>query len=65
MKLYEDGEDINLNQFISKEDISSVKQAKKELNAPDTLKAYFDHFEQVLDYNTIKIALTVIDTLDT
>lgn len=64
MKLYEDGEDINLNQFVNKEDITSVKQAKKELNNPDTLKAYFDHFEQALDYNTIKLALTVIEEND-
>lgn len=64
MKLYEDGEDINLNQFVNKEDITTVKQAKKELNNPDTLKAYFDHFEQALDYNTIKLALTVIEEND-
>ncbi|WP_235015814.1 helix-turn-helix domain-containing protein [Aquimarina sp. AU58] len=65
MKLYENGESIDLKQFVNKEDINAVKNAKKELDNPETLKPYFEHFEQALDYNTIKIALTVIDTLDT
>ncbi len=60
MKLYDDGEDIDLKQFISATDLSAVKKAKQELDQPDTLKPYFEHFEQALDYNTIKIALTVL-----
>ncbi|WP_282085875.1 DNA helicase RecQ [Aquimarina algiphila] len=60
MKLHEDGEDIDLKQFVSAADLSAVKKAKEELDQPDTLKPYFEHFEQALDYNTIKIALTVL-----
>ena len=61
MKLYNDGEDIDLKQFISKEDIKVIKEAKKELDHPDTLKPYFEHFEGAISYNTIKLALTIID----
>ncbi|MFD2562195.1 DNA helicase RecQ [Aquimarina rubra] len=61
MKLYNDGEDIDLKQFVSKEDINSVKKAKETLNNPDTLKPYFEHFEQAMDYNTIKLALAILN----
>ncbi|WP_298317183.1 DNA helicase RecQ [uncultured Aquimarina sp.] len=61
MKLHNDGEDIDLKQFVSKEDIISVKEAKETLDNPETLKPYFEHFEQAMDYNTIKLALAVLD----
>ncbi|KAA1245074.1 DNA helicase RecQ [Aquimarina sp. RZ0] len=65
MKLHADGEDIDLTQFISAEDIKSVEQAKEALEHPDTLKPYFEHFEQAMDYNTIKLALTILENNDT
>lgn len=59
-KLYEDGEDINMKKFIGNEDLTAVRKAKEELDAPDTLKAYFAHFQEEMDYNTIKLALAII-----
>ncbi len=61
MKLYNDGETIDLAQFISKEDIKTIKEAKETLENPSTLKPYFEHFEGAIDYNTIKLALTILD----
>ncbi|MEW7278466.1 DNA helicase RecQ [Aquimarina sp. 2201CG1-2-11] len=61
MKLYSDGEAIDLNTFISKEDIDAVKKAKTELENPETLKPYFEYFEESMSYNTIKLALTILD----
>ncbi|SEK40747.1 ATP-dependent DNA helicase RecQ [Aquimarina amphilecti] len=61
MKLYNDGEDIDLKQFVSNTDINSIKKAKETLGNPDTLKPYFEHFEQAMDYNTIKLALAVLE----
>ncbi|WP_405206455.1 DNA helicase RecQ [Aquimarina sp. LLG6339-5] len=61
MKLYNDGEDIDLKQFVSNADIKSVKEAKETLDNPDALKPYFEHFEQAMDYNTIKLALAVLE----
>ncbi|WP_299180550.1 DNA helicase RecQ [uncultured Aquimarina sp.] len=61
MKLFNDGEDIDLKQFVSNADIKSVKEAKETLDNPDTLKPYFEHFEQAMDYNTIKLALAVLE----
>ncbi|WP_027391326.1 DNA helicase RecQ [Aquimarina latercula] len=61
MKLYNDGEDIDLKQFISNADIKSVKEAKETLDNPDGLKPYFEHFEQAMDYNSIKLALAILE----
>ncbi|MCK8520538.1 DNA helicase RecQ [Aquimarina sp. D1M17] len=61
MKLYEEGETIDLKQLISKEDISTIKKAKEELDTPEGLKAYFEYFEGAIDYNTIKVGLAILD----
>ena len=61
MKLYTNGEAIDLNNFISKEDIDAVKKAKIKLENPETLRPYIEHFEESMSYNTIKIALTILD----
>lgn len=59
--LYEKGEDVDLHRFVSKNDLSSVEKAKKELNDPPTLKAYFEHFQEAIDYQTIRLALTILE----
>ncbi len=64
MKLYESGETIDLKQFVNKEDVNAVKEARETLEHPDTLKPYFEHFEQALDYDTIKLALAILKEED-
>lgn len=61
MRLYENGEDIDLKQFIDKEDLEAIKKAKVALNTPEGLKPYFEHFEEAINYNTIKIGLTILE----
>ncbi|WP_103863989.1 DNA helicase RecQ [Aquimarina sp. I32.4] len=61
MKLYDGGEDIDLQKFVDKEDIKTIKQAKEKLENPNALKPYFDHFEGAIDYNTIRLALTILE----
>ena len=61
VKLYDEGEDIDLKQFIGKADLEAVKKAKKKLGNPDKLKPYFEHFEEAIPYNDIKIALKIIE----
>jgi len=60
-KLYQDGEGIDLHQFIDKEDITAIQKAKETLNNPETLKPYYEHFDGAIDYNTIKIGLAILD----
>jgi len=61
LKLYDEGESIDLNQFIGKADLDAVRKAKKTLGDPDKLKPYFEHFEEAIPYNAIKIALKIIE----
>ncbi|WP_274475434.1 DNA helicase RecQ [Mangrovimonas aestuarii] len=60
-KLYLDGKEINIYDFVSKSEIQAVKQAKVELNNPSVLKPYFEHFNEQLDYFKIRLALSVIE----
>ncbi len=64
MKLHQEGEAIDLHQFIDKQDIDAVKKAKEELDTPEGLKPYFEHFEGAIDYNTIKLALAILNELN-
>lgn len=60
-KLYTNGEDIDLSRFVDKKDIELVRKAKEELGNPETLKPYYEHFEESLDYWTIRFALAVLE----
>jgi ATP-dependent DNA helicase RecQ len=60
-KLYHDGKDIDIYQLISKDDVVKVAKAKKALKAPEGLKPYFEYFKEVVEYSTIRLALSVID----
>ncbi len=61
IKLYDEGEDINLHQFVPKSDLKSVKKAKKNLENPNSLRAYYEHFEEAIPYETIKISLKILE----
>jgi len=61
-RLYEEGEDIDLNKFISADDIEKVRKAKEALNEPVALKPYFDHFNQEMEYFKIRLALTILNS---
>ena len=60
-KLYHDGKDMDIYQLISKEDVTKVAEAKKELQDPDALKPYYEYFEEKMEYSTIRLALSVIE----
>jgi len=63
-KLYENGEDIDLTKFISKEDVEKVRIAKEKLENPPALRPYFDFFEEKMEYFKIRLALTIIASED-
>jgi len=60
-KLYTDGKDVNIYEFIDKNDVEEVKKAKLILKNVEGLKPYFEHFNEQMDYATIRLALSVID----
>ncbi len=59
-KLWSEGKTIDIYDFISKSEVNSVKIAKQELQSPDGLKPYFEHFNEQLDYFKIRLALSII-----
>ncbi|WP_046759039.1 DNA helicase RecQ [Kordia jejudonensis] len=63
-KLYDEGKDIDLMRFIDKNDLQSIREAKETLGNPDTLKAYFEHFEEAIPYSTIRVGLTILGKED-
>ncbi|TDE49112.1 DNA helicase RecQ [Flavobacterium sp. GT3P67] len=60
-KLYVDGADINLNPFISKEEVLQIAEAQIKLESPNVLKPYFDYFEEKIDYGKIRLALAILE----
>ncbi|WP_407323994.1 DNA helicase RecQ [Tenacibaculum maritimum] len=60
-KLYADGKQINIFDFVTKKEVALVEEAKIKLDNPTALKPYFDYFEEQLDYFKIRLALSVID----
>ena len=57
IKINELGTPLDLHQFIESKEIVKIQQAKQELENPESLKAYFDYFEQKIPYYKIKLAL--------
>lgn len=60
-RLYTAGEPVDLHQFVPKSDLEAIQQAKKELESPTALKPYFEHFDEAIDYGTIRLALAIIE----
>jgi ATP-dependent DNA helicase RecQ len=60
IKMHEDGIEINLNRFISSEEVEKIKTAKEKLEDPDALKPYFEYFESEMPYWKIKMGLYLL-----
>ena len=60
-KLYSDGHPIDLSIYINDKEISKIAKAKIKLEAPSTLKPYFEYFEEQLTYDKIRIGLAILE----
>ncbi|MCP2024934.1 ATP-dependent DNA helicase RecQ [Flavobacterium sp. HSC-32F16] len=60
-KLYVDGHDLDLSQFVSDEEINAIGKAQIELENPNALRPYFDHFEEKMSYDKIRFGLAFIE----
>ncbi|SHL83442.1 DNA helicase RecQ [Flavobacterium xanthum] len=60
-KLYVDGAYIDLDSFISKEEVTQIAEAQIKLESPNALKPYFDYFEEKIDYGKIRLALAILE----
>lgn len=57
MKMHELGNEIDLYQLISSEEIETIQDAKDKVKNPEALKAYFAYFEEKVPYWKIKMGL--------
>ncbi|MFI8379773.1 DNA helicase RecQ [Leeuwenhoekiella sp. NPDC079379] len=60
-KLALDGEPIDLLQFVSKTEVEQIKKAKIALENPETLKAYYEYFEEKIEYHKIRLGLSILE----
>ncbi len=44
LKLYQEGEKIELSEFVTKKEVMQIKQAKTKMNNNKSLKAYYRFF---------------------
>jgi len=61
IKLYLEGKEIDIYQFVDRETVAQVAKAKKALENPVGLKPYFEYFKEEMEYDTIRLALSVIE----
>src|SRR5690606_6950676 len=60
-KLYLEGRVIDLYMFIDRDSVAQGATAKKELESPEGLKPYFEHLKEEMEYDTIRLAHSVIE----
>ena len=61
IKLYKENEEISLEEFVNNKELELLAKAKIKLNNSTSLRAYYDHFEEELLYNTIKFGLAILE----
>lgn len=62
MKKHAEGIELDLNQFVSADEISKIENAKSELTEANGLKDYFEYFEEQMPYWKIKLGLYLLDS---
>ncbi len=59
-KLYQEGYAINLHEFITQKEIDLIAEAKEKLNNTNSLRSYFEYFEEQMPYDVLKFGLTIL-----
>ena len=62
MKKHAEGEELDLTQFVSADEIAKIEKAKSELIDANGLKDYFEFFEEQMPYWKIKFGLYLLDS---
>ena len=61
VKKYEDGAEIDLHQFVSTNEMASIKKLREELGNPNELKPYFEALEENVPYEKLRVALAILN----
>lgn len=62
MTLHKEGMDVDFDQFIQSGEIAQITEARTKVENPESLKSYFEFFEEQLPYWKIKMGLFLSDT---
>lgn len=60
-KLYVDGNDFDLSQFVSDKEIIEIEKAQLELENPSALRPYYEYFEEKMSYDKIRFGLAFLE----
>ena len=60
--LYTEGKDIEIYDFVTKDEVEKIRVAQEELKKPQALKPYFEQLNGEIAYFKIRLALTIIDS---
>ena len=60
LKMHAQGEEIDLQELITPEELTKIEKAKIDLPKAEGLKAYFEYFEEKVPYWKIKIGLYLL-----
>lgn len=63
-KNYTKGAKVNLRELISSKDLEDIRTARKLVENPSRLSSYFEYFQEAIAYDTIRVALTILDKED-
>ncbi|MGB1000186.1 MAG: DNA helicase RecQ [Flavobacteriales bacterium] len=61
VRLYDEGEAIDLEQFVSSETVQKVKIVYEELSRVKELKPIFDKLEESVSYDDIRLSISIIN----
>ncbi|NJB83782.1 DNA helicase RecQ [Wenyingzhuangia aestuarii] len=61
VKLYNEGLNIKLTDFVSEKEIEAVRDAMNKVENPKALKSFYEYFNEQIDYAAIKMALVVLE----
>ncbi|MCK4906458.1 MAG: helix-turn-helix domain-containing protein, partial [Spirochaetes bacterium] len=56
-QLYENGENIDIQNMIDKSELQTVLQAIKQIGIPEKLKTMYDYLNQSVEYDKIRLAI--------
>jgi len=59
-KLYFDGKDVDIMQFITESELAAVTEAHKKIQDFTSLKPYFEFLDSKLPYHKIRVGLTLL-----
>lgn len=60
MKKHQEGENIDIEKYIAKDEINAIKEAKLKFPEEEGLKPYFEFFEEKMPYWKIRMGLYLI-----